>query len=119
MIQMRYVCCVLLVAALGSMSFKAKAYTERNMLQKMADEATLKDMLVMKQAWVPYPAYTDRAAWDSLTGSNKQYLIEAGEKLLGYKWRLTPATAYLEFERTGNRKIMEESYMANRQALNT
>ena len=32
MIQMRYVCCVLLVAALGSMSFRAKAYTERNML---------------------------------------------------------------------------------------
>ena len=50
MIQMRYVCCVLLVAALGSMSFRAKAYTERNMLQKMADEATLKDMLVLKQA---------------------------------------------------------------------
>ena len=110
MIQMRYVCCVLLVAALGSMSFRAKAYTERNMLQKMADEATLKDMLVLKQAWVPYPAYTDRAAWDSLTGSNKQYLIEAGEKLLNYKWQLTPATAYLEFE---------QSYMANRQALNT
>lgn len=61
MIQMRYVCCVLLVAALGSMSFRAKAYTERNMLQKMADEATLKDMLVLKQAWVHYPAYTDRA----------------------------------------------------------
>ena len=47
MIQMRYVCCVLLVAALGSMSFRAKAYTERNMLQKMADEATLKDMFCL------------------------------------------------------------------------
>ena len=35
--------------------------TERNMLQKAADEATLKNVLVMKQAWVPYPAYTDRA----------------------------------------------------------
>ena len=59
--------CSFWFAALGSMSFRAKAYTERNMLQKMADEATLKDMLVLKQAWVPYPAYTDRAAWDSLT----------------------------------------------------
>ena len=36
------------------------------MLQKAADETTLKNVLVMKQAWVPYPAYTDRAAWDSL-----------------------------------------------------
>ena len=73
--QMKHLFCVLLLAALGSFSFKANAYTERNMLQKAADETTLKNVLVMKQAWVPYPAYTDRAAWDSLMGPNKQRLI--------------------------------------------
>jgi hypothetical protein len=52
-------------------------------------------------------------------GPNKQRLIAAGEKLLDYKWQLIPATAYLEYERTGNRKIMEVPYDANRQALNT
>lgn len=72
----------------------------------------------MKQAWVPYPAYTDRAAWDSLMGPNKQRLIAAGEKFLDYKWKLIPATAYLEYERSGNRKVMEAPYDANRQALN-
>jgi hypothetical protein len=77
--RMKHLFCVLLLAALGSFSFKANAYTERNMLQKAADETTLKNVLVMKQAWVPYPAYTDRAAWDSLMGPNKQRLIEAGE----------------------------------------
>ena len=51
-------------------------------------------------------------------GPNKQRLIEAGEKLLDYKWQLIPATAYLEYERSGNRKIMEVPYDANRQALN-
>lgn len=116
--RMKHLFCVLLLAALGSFSFKASAYTERNMLQKAADETTLKNVLVMKQAWVPYPAYTDRAAWDSLMGPNKQRLIEAGEKLLDYKWQLIPATAYLEYERSGNRKIMEVPYDANRQALN-
>ena len=116
--RMKHLFCVLLLAALGSFSFKANAYTERNMLQKAADETTLKNVLVMKQAWVPYPAYTDRAAWDSLMGPNKQRLIEAGEKLLDYKWQLIPATAYLEYERSGNRKIMEVPYDANRQALN-
>ena len=30
-----------------------------------------------------------------------------------------PATAYLEYERSGNRKVMEVPYDANRQALNT
>ena len=62
--RMKHLFCVLLLATLGSFSFKANAYTERNMLQKAADETTLKNVLVMKQAWVPYPAYTDRAAWD-------------------------------------------------------
>ena len=55
--RMKHLFCVLLLAALGSFSFKANAYTERNMLQKAADETTLKNVLVMKQAWVPYPAY--------------------------------------------------------------
>ena len=117
--RMKHLICVFLLAAFGSCSFKANAYTERDMLQKAADETTLKNVLVMKQAWVPYPAYTDRAAWDSLMGPNKQRLIAAGEKLLDYKWQLIPATAYLEYERTGNRKIMEVPYDANRQALNT
>ena len=117
--RMKHLLCVLLVAALGSFTFKANACTERNMLQKAADESTLKNVLVMKQAWVPYPAYTDRAAWDSLMGPNKQRLIEAGEKLLNYKWQLIPATAYLEYERSGNRKVMEVPYDDNRRALNT
>ena len=117
--RMKHLLCVLLIAVWGSLSSKANAYTERNMLQKAADEATLKDALMMKQAWVPYPAYTDRAAWDSLMGPNKKRLIEAGEKLLNYKWQLIPATAYIEYERSGNRKVMEEPYDANRRALNT
>ena len=64
--RMKHLICVFLLATFGSFSFKANAYTERDMLQKAADETTLKNVLVMKQAWVPYPAYTDRAAWDSL-----------------------------------------------------
>ena len=110
--RMKKLFCVLMVAALGVLSFKANAYTERNMLQKVADEATLKNVLVMNQKWVPYPAYTDRAAWDSLMGPNKQRLIQAGEKLLNYKWQLIPATAYIEYERSGNRKIMEPKQQA-------
>ena len=116
---MKHLLCIFLVIALGNISFKANAYTERNMLQKAADETTLKNVLVMQQAWVPYPAYTDRTAWDTLMGPNKQRLIEAGEKLLNYKWQLIPATAYLEYERTGDRKVMENPYGANTQALNT
>ena len=47
MTRMKHLLCVFLVAALGSFSFKANAYTERNMLQKAADETTLKNVLIM------------------------------------------------------------------------
>ena len=36
--RMKHLICVFLLAAFGSFSFKANAYTERDMLQKAADE---------------------------------------------------------------------------------
>ena len=47
--RMKHLICVFLLATFGSFSFKANAYTERDMLQKAADETTLKNVLVMKQ----------------------------------------------------------------------
>ena len=40
--RMKYLICVFLLAVFGSFSFKANAYTERDLLQKAADETTLK-----------------------------------------------------------------------------
>ena len=42
------------------MCIRDSAYTERNLLQKAAgSEELLKEVLVMNQKWVPYPAYKD------------------------------------------------------------
>lgn len=70
-------------------------------------------------SWFPYPDYTDREAWKSMLGDNAAVLIKAGEKYLDFKWEPVPATSYLEFERTGNRKIMETPLSLNRSALNS
>ena len=72
----------------------------------------------MNQKWVPYPAYTDRAGWDELLGTNKENLIRAGEKMLNYEWKVIRATDYLEYERSGERNIMQNPYEANRKAIN-
>ena len=109
----------LIIFAGLAFSLCARAYTERDLLQGLADETALKELLIMEQKWVPYPAYDNRAAWDSLLGPNKRLLIREGEKLLHYKWQLIPATAYLEYERSGNRTVMEAPYGANSRALNT
>lgn len=107
------------VVLCSSYVLNAHAYTERNLLQHRADEAALERVLVGNQAWVSYPAYTDRQGWEALMGENKTRLIKAGEKLLDYQWNLVPATAYLEYERGGDRNVMQNPYEKNRSALNT
>lgn len=98
----------------------SQAYTERNLLAKAAQsEESLKEVLVMNQAWVPYPAYADRTAWDNLLSpEDKAMLISQGEKLLDYEWKVIRATDYLAYERTGERNIMQNPYEANRRAIN-
>lgn len=100
------------ICALGSY-----AYTERNIITSRTTKEQLKEMLVKKQAWVPYPAYADRAGWDALLGDAKDFYIKRGEKALKHEWPRVKATDYIEYERSGNRKIMETPLDANNKAV--
>ena len=93
------------------------AIEPRNLLQKQAGPAQLKQILLDKSQWIKYPAYTDRTGWDKLSGSAKAKLIKDGEANLKYEWKLVPASAYLEYERSGSRTAMENIYYANNKAL--
>lgn len=93
------------------------AYQERDLLQKAADVSTLEAELIMEQKWIPYPGYSDRAAWDQLLGEYKEGYIERGEKLLDYEWKVVKATDYIEYERSGNRRIMEDPFGSNNGAI--
>jgi hypothetical protein len=95
----------------------AYAYEEQNLLQHEADKAKLASSLLLNQNWVPYPAYTDRADWDALTGTNKEAIIRKGEEALAYRWKVIVATDYLEYDRSGNRKIMENPLGENNSAF--
>ena len=87
------------------LSYSGYGYEERNLLEKQADVTRLKEILIPNQKWVSYPKYTDREGWDALTKEHKQMLIRRGEKQLNYEWKVIKATDYLEYERTGNRKL--------------
>lgn len=97
--------------------FRLEAYTEKNYLQKAADMPTLRSSLLMNRSWVPYPGYADRKRWDDLLKDNKQYFIQNGERRLDYEWKVIPATAYIEFERSGNRRVMQNPFESNNNAL--
>ena len=113
LLRMWTICCMLLFTT------AMFAYTERNLLQNSVTKEQLKEALVMNGAWVPYPAYSDREGWNSLLNDeDRQTLINAGEKMLDYKWQIIRATDYLEYERSGERNIMQNPYEANRKAIN-
>lgn len=95
----------------------AVAYTPRNLLQNSTSISKLQEVIITDQQWVPYPAYDNREAWNELLSERRAYFIEQGKKKLDYEWRIVPATAYLEFERSGNRQIMERPFGQNNQAL--
>lgn len=71
----------------------------------------------MDQKWVPFPNYTDREGWDKLLGSNKASVIKRGENKLNYQWKPVVATDFLEYERSGNRNVMQTPNSDNTNAL--
>lgn len=114
LLRMWTVLCILLMFTTTSF-----AYTERNLLQNSVTKEQLKEALIMNGEWVPYPAYTDREGWNSLLNDeDRQTLIRAGERMLDYRWQVIRATDYLEYERSGERNIMQNPYEANRKAIN-
>ena len=95
----------------------ANAYVERDLLQKAADIPELKSVLLMDRQWVPYPDYTDRTAWEQFLGDYRNDYIKQGEKRLDYEWKVVKATDYIEYERSGNRRIMEDPFGSNNGAI--
>lgn len=106
-----------LIALMALIVSNSYAYTERNLLQHAADLAKVKASLITGQQWVPYPAYADRAGWDKFLGANKDAFIRQGEKQLDYEWRVVKASDYMEFERSGDRNIMQNPFGSNNRAI--
>lgn len=107
--------CILLFCVLSAIDLHA--YSEKNLLMQSISFEDLKESLIMDQKWVPYPDYNDRSAWNKLLGSDRVTIILNGEKYLNHEWLVVKATDYLEYERTGNRKIMENPLSQNNTAI--
>jgi hypothetical protein len=97
----------------------ASAYTERNILQHKITKTALKEALVADQSWVPYPSYADRSGWNKLFGESRDACIQRGEKYLNYQWKVIKATDYIEYDKSGNRRIMEDPNSQNNSAISS
>lgn len=108
---------LLLLHLLLACLFSVQAYEKRDLLQKKTDIGQLKSSLILNQRWVSYPDYKDRIGWDRLTLGVKDEIVKKGEAALNYEWKVVKATDYLEFDRSGSRKIMEDPFNSNNSVL--
>ncbi|MFZ4262801.1 heparinase II/III domain-containing protein [Sphingobacterium sp. HJSM2_6] len=95
---------------------RANQNTDDLLVSKFSQQ-TVKSYLLENKNWVPYPVYTDRAAWKDLTSTVYHSLIEKGDQGLNYTWQVVKATDYLAYERNGSRVIMEKPMNENATAL--
>lgn len=93
--------------------------SERNLLTQTITPEQLLLQLSTEELYSQFPPYSDRARWDALPAYSKRALIEAGEKALSYSWKPLTAGTYLEFTKSGNRKVMEDPWNANHETLRT
>ncbi len=77
----------------------------------------LTEMDTRLQDYKPYPSADDRRGWSQLSDEIKAALVMRGEAYLHYGWPSLPATAYMEFCRTGDRKHYETVYFSRRKAF--
>lgn len=89
----------------------------QDLLASKGTPESIRENLIMNQKWVPFPDYSNRSGWDQLLGKNKATLIQRGERQLKYQWKIIKATDYLEYERTGERNIMQNPNSDNGNAL--
>lgn len=85
------------------------------MLHQRYSSAAVAAALLPREAWRPYPAGQDRAAWEGLPLNAE--LIRRGKDALATKWPAIPATLYLEFARDGNRSRFEKHHFGRRHLL--
>ena len=67
----------------------------------------IKDLLISREEFRPFPQYEDRAGWEKLGEELRTFMVQKGEEYLGYGWPAPLASVYMDFARNGNRSRYE------------
>ncbi|MYF72484.1 MAG: heparinase, partial [Gemmatimonadetes bacterium] len=87
------------------------------MLSQKYSEDVLKDILIPRDDWQPFPTALTRYAWDALPDAVRQAQIARGEDRLNFDWPGVPAVRFLDYARNGNRSRYESLSFGRRTAL--
>lgn len=77
----------------------------------------VRQSLIDRESWRPYPPIDDRDGWTTLGQDIRTGLVERAEPRLGMVWSALPASVFLDCARNGNRSRYEKPYFERREAL--
>ena len=90
---------------------------DRNLLSNLSTDQEIGTLLLPGKTWVSFPEYDNREAWEKIPEHIRKEMISRGEEALDFDWGVVKATDYLEFVRSGDRRIMQDPYNARRRSL--
>ncbi len=90
---------------------------ERNMLSSLFTEQEIEELMQAGNSWITFPEYADRGAWEGIPENIRKEIIRLGEESLDFEWGVVKASDFLEYVRSGDRRIMQNPYNARRRAL--
>ena len=71
------------------------------MLTEFASLKNVRERLLSRQQFHPFPKYEERQAWETLPAEIREFYLNKEEEILSYDLPNLPATLYMDFYRKG------------------
>lgn len=79
----------------------------------------VREVLIPREAWHPYPTRDERELWENIPADIRQALIKRGDTCLGFRWEPFRATLFLEMAKSGSRALYGRHRQGHRDALSS
>jgi hypothetical protein len=99
------------------LSFNLAAQQKRNLLTKNYPIQNLKQIIIPRDEWRPYPKAGEMESWNVVPEAVRNAHIIQGNKYLYTEWKHLPATVFLEYVRNGNRSNFQNLSFKRRKKL--
>jgi len=99
------------------LGLQLSAAKERNLLMNHISKEEFAKVLAEGTSWIPFPAYSDRAAWEKISPEVRAEVLKKGEEALKFDWPTVKASYYMDYVRTGNRQAQEQPQVQRQEAV--
>lgn len=90
---------------------------QRNLLSGKYSPDNVRNSLLKKEEYHPFPKADEREVWDSVPENIKKNYMTKGERALSSLWPSITVSDYLDYFRTGSREKFSSPYNERRQKL--